>query len=147
MDQDEPGLDDVIALYVVAQHGQQLKGEQVQSASIASQLEYGHMKIFHRLDERGEIVFSMSNMVEPGWFDYDNMHTMTTRGVSLFIQLRLCEDPVKALDDMLLCAHSLASMLGAQLCDQNRQLLNETYTKALRAKARRIADEKNQAGA
>ncbi|MCW9013983.1 MAG: cell division protein ZipA [Gammaproteobacteria bacterium] len=137
-------VDDVVALYIVAQHGQQLKGEQVLSATVATQLEYGEMKIFHRMDSNGKIIFSMSNMLEPGWFEVDKMHEMQTRGISLFIQLRLCDDPVKALDDMLICAHTMANMLAAQLCDQNRQLLNESYTKALRAKAKLFAEEKNQ---
>jgi len=132
-------VNDVVALYLVAQRGSELKGEQVLSSTYATQLEYGQMNIFHRKDSNGKIVFSMSNMMEPGSFDIDHMHEMTTRGVSLFIQLSLCDDPVKALDDMLICAHSLASMLNAQLCDQNRQLLNETFTKALREKAKRFA--------
>lgn len=132
----EPVVDDVVALYLVAQRGSELKGEQVLSSTYATQLEHDPMNIFHRKDAAGEILFSMSNMMEPGSFNIDQMHEMTTRGVSLFIQLGLCKDPVKALDDMLICAHSLASMLNAQLCDQNRQLLNEVYTKALREKAK-----------
>jgi len=135
----EPAVNDVVALYLVAQRENELKGEQVLSSTFATQLEYGQMNIFHRKDSNGKIIFSMSNMMEPGSFDFDHMHEMTTRGVSLFIQLSLCDDPVKALDDMLICAHSLASMLNAQLCDQNRQLLNETYTKALREKAKGFA--------
>jgi cell division protein ZipA len=133
-------VNDVVALYLVAQRGSELKGEQILSSTFATQLEYGQMNIFHRKNSNGEILFSMSNMMEPGSFDIDHMHEMTTRGMSLFIQLSLCDDPVKALDDMLICAHSLASMLGAQLCDQNRQLLNESFTKALREKAKGFAN-------
>jgi len=135
----KPAVNDVVALYLVAQRGSELKGEQILSSTFATQLEYGQMNIFHRKDSNEKIIFSLSNMMEPGSFDIDHMHEMTTRGVSLFIQLSLCDDPVKALDDMLICAHSLGSMLNAQLCDQNRQLLNETYTKALREKAKGFA--------
>jgi len=138
----EISVDDVVALYLVAQRGSELKGEQILSATFATQLEHGQMNIFHRKDANGKTLFSMTNMMEPGSFDIDRMHEMTTRGIGLFIQLSLCDDPVKALDDMLICAHSLASMLNAQLCDQNRQLLNESFTKALREKAKGFAAHK-----
>ncbi len=133
---EKQSVDDVVVLYLVAPHGEALKGEQILSSTFATQLEYGDMKIFHRKDANNKIVFSMTNMMEPGWFDFDKMHEMKTRGISLFVQLSLCDDPVKALDDMLACAHTLSGMLTAQLCDQNRQLLNESYTNALREKAK-----------
>jgi len=132
-------VDDVVALYLVAERGSEIKGEQILSATFATQLEYGEMNIFHRKDAYSKTLFSMTNMMEPGSFDIERMHEMSTRGIGLFIQLSLCDDPVKALDDMLICAHSLASMLNTQLCDQNRQLLNETFTKALREKAKGFA--------
>ena len=132
-------VDDVVSLYLVAQRGSELKGEQILSATFATQLEYGEMNIFHRKDAYSKTLFSMTNMMEPGSFDIERMHEMTTRGIGLFIQLSLCDDPVKALDDMLICAHSLSTMLNTQLCDQNRQLLNETFTKALREKAKGFA--------
>lgn len=135
----EISVDDVVALYLVAQRGSELKGEQILSATFATQLEYGQMNVFHRKDANGKTLFSMTNMMEPGSFDIDRMHETTTRGIGLFIQLSLCDDPVKALDDMLICAHSLSSLLNTQLCDQNRQLLNESFTMALREKAKGFA--------
>jgi len=139
------GTDDVVALYLVAQKDTDLKGEQVLSATFATHLEYGEMNVFHRKDAKGKTIFSLVNMMEPGTFDFDRMHEMTTRGISLFTQLSLCDDPVQALDDMLICAHSLASMLSIQLCDQHRQLLNEAFTKALREKAKGYAADKASA--
>jgi cell division protein ZipA len=135
---EKPSVDDVVVLYLVAAHGTELKGEQILSATYATQLQYGDMKIFHRKDANDKTLFSMTNMMEPGWFEFDKMHEMKTRGISLFVQLSLCSDPVKTLDDMLVCAHTLSSMLSAQLCDQNRQKLNESFTTALREKAKRF---------
>lgn len=144
---DSIATDDVVALYLVAQRGDELKGEQILSATYATQLEYGDMKIFHRKDNNQKIVFSMANMMEPGWFEFDKMHEIRTRGISLFMQLGLCDNPVKALDDMLVCAHSLSSMLNTQLCDANRQLLNESYANALREKAKNFARIKQEQSA
>jgi len=134
--------DDVVSLFVVADRGEELKGEQILSSTFAAKLEYGDMNIFHRKDQQGKIMFSMANMLEPGWFDFEKMHEIKTRGITLFTQLSLCTDPVESLDEMLVCAHSLATMLNGQLCDQNRQLLNETMAKSLREKAKYFASLK-----
>ena len=137
--------DDVIVLYIVADRNHEMKGEQVLSASIAAQLEFGEMNIFHRLDDNGKIMFSMASVSEPGYFEIEQMHEMKTRGLSLFIQLGLCDDPVHALDEMLLAAHTLATMLNGKMCDASRQLLNETVARGLREKARYYRDKKAQA--
>ncbi|HEX5636791.1 MAG TPA: cell division protein ZipA C-terminal FtsZ-binding domain-containing protein [Gammaproteobacteria bacterium] len=133
--------DDLVALYLVAPRGEQIKGEQILSASYAVKLEHGDIHIFHRHDSDGSVMFSMASMQEPGYFDIDNMHQMKTRGITLFTQLSYCTRPVKALDEMLVAAHSLASMLGVQVCNADRKLLDENYTLGLRAKARHFADQ------
>lgn len=132
--------DDLIALYLVAPRGEQIKGEQILSSTYAVNLEYGDKNIFHRNDIDGSVMFSMASMQEPGYFDIDNMHQMKTRGITLFTQLSYCSRPVKALDEMLVAAHSLASMLGVQVCNADRKLLDENYTLGLRAKAKQFAD-------
>jgi cell division protein ZipA len=132
--------DDLVALYLVAQRGEQIKGEQILSASYAVHLEFGDKDIFHRKDNNGNVLFSMASMQEPGYFDVNNMHNLRTRGITLFTQLSFCEQPVRALDEMLVCAHSLASMLGVQVCNADRKLLDEGYTLGLRAKARQFAE-------
>jgi len=131
--------DDVVALYLIVKNQEPLKGESILSAALANQLQYGDMKIFHRKDKNKKTIFSMANMHEPGHFDSAKIHQLHTRGVSFFIQLSLCDEPVKALDEMLICAHSMASMLGTHLCDQNQHLLNEVCTRALREKAKRFS--------
>ena len=137
---DKKTEDDLVALYLVAPRGEQLKGEQILSATYAVQLEFGDKNIFHRMDSDGSVMFSMASMQEPGYFDIDNMHQTKTRGITLFTQLSFCSRPVKALDEMLVCAHSLASMLGVQVCNADRKLLDESYTLGLRARAKHFAE-------
>ena len=136
----QPAEDDLVALYLVAQRGELIKGEQILSASYAVHLEFGDKEIFHRKAANGEVMFSMASMQEPGYFDIDNMHNLKTRGITLFMQLSFCEKPITALDEMLVCAHSLASMLGVQVCNADRKLLDESYTLGLRAKARQFSE-------
>ena len=144
-DQNEAAIDDVIAVYVLASEEEPvIKGEKILSASYALHLEHGDMKIFHRHSDTDEtkILFSMANILQPGWFDIDNMHKLETRGVSFFMQVNLVDEPSRVLDDMLICAHGMSTMLGATLCNPNRQPLDEAYTTQLREKVKKLAELK-----
>ncbi len=149
---EEAAIDDVIAVYVLASDDEpMIKGEKILSASFALKLEYGDMKIFHRYSDYNEadpaskkIRFSMASILEPGWFDIDNINQLETRGVSFFMQVNLVDEPSRVLDDMLICAHGFATMLGARLCNPHRQLLDEAYTTGLREKVKKLAALKEQ---
>ena len=135
---EQPVVDDVVSLFLVVAKDKVIKGEQIYSACLGNNLQYGEMKIFHRINDDGETVFSLSDMMKPGWFDIEQINNHQTRGVSLFAQLSMVTDPAGVLDDMLLCAHSVANLLGAQLCGQDRMLLNESTVKLMREKAKRF---------
>ncbi len=140
-------VDDVIAVYVLASEQEPIiKGEKILSASYALKLEHGEMYIFHRYSEDRDrkILFSMANILEPGWFDIEKINQLETRGVSFFMQVNLVDNPSHVLDDMLICAHSMATMLGARLCNPHRQLLDEAYTNSLREKVKKLAEIKAQ---
>ncbi|MCW8854706.1 MAG: cell division protein ZipA C-terminal FtsZ-binding domain-containing protein [Gammaproteobacteria bacterium] len=139
---DQPAIDDVVSLFLVVAKDKIIKGEQIYSACLGNNLQYGEMKIFHRINDDGETVFSLSDMMKPGWFDIEQINNHKTRGVSLFAQLSMVSHPVEVLDDMLLCAHSVANLLGAQLCGQDRMLLNESSVKLMREKAKRFNDSR-----
>lgn len=141
----EAAVDDVIAVYVLGTEEEPLiKGEKILSASYALHLEHGDMKIFHRHSEtdQAKILFSMANIMQPGWFDIEHMHQLETRGVSFFMQVNLVDQPSRVLDDMLICAHGMATMLGASLCNPSKQLLDEAYTSHLREKVKKLAELK-----
>ena len=141
----EVEADDVVSVYVLAAKDSLIKGEQILSSSYALKLIHGDMKIFHRhSDVNNKIQFSMANIQDPGWFDIENMHEMKTKGVSFFMQVNLVDDASDVLDEMLISAHKLSSMLGATLCGAQRQPLDVTSTKDLRDKVKRLEDLKIQ---
>lgn len=145
--QQDVAIDDVIAVYVLGSSEEPLiRGEKILSASYAMNLQHGDMKIFHRYadDDSAKILFSMANIQEPGWFDIENINQLETKGLSFFMQVNLVDEPSKVLDDMLICAHGIATMLGASLCNPHRQLLDEAYTNMLREKVRRLSELKPQ---
>lgn len=154
-EQPDQAIDDVIAVFVlVSPDDTAIKGEKILSASFALDLKYGDMKIFHRYANSAsvkeddaelaneEILFSMANMMEPGWFDFDKMHEMETSGISFFMQANLVNNPSAVLDDMLICAHRMATMIGAQLCNSQRKPLDEAHTNELRDKVKKLVELK-----
>ena len=139
-------VDDVISVYVLAQPDEMIKGEKILSASYALHLDYGAMKIFHRhdQDEERKIQFSMANIKQPGWFEIDHMNELETPGVSFFMQVNLVDKPSAILDEMMITAHGLSSMIGATLCGAQRKPLDEAQTNELREKVKRLETLKSQ---
>ena len=142
----EVAIDDVISVYVLAQSDELIKGEKILSASYALHMDFGAMKIFHRhdQDEERKIQFSMANIKQPCWFEIDNMNDLETPGVSFFMQVSLVDKPSAVLDEMMITAHSLSSMIGATLCGAQRKPLDEAQTNELREKVKRIEKLKSQ---
>ena len=147
VNQSDQAIDDVIAVFVLATPDEPaIKGEKILSASFGLDLKYGDMKIFHRYANESsaneEILFSMANLMEPGWFNFDSMHEMETSGISFFMQANLVKNPADVLDDMLICAHRMATMIGAQLCNAQRKPLDEAHTNELRDKVKKLVELK-----
>lgn len=133
-------LDDLVTLYLLAKD-EPLSGDMINSAAYANGLSFGKMNIFHRLDDNNEPLYSLANMMEPGDFDPETIHTLKTRGLVLFIQLAQLKNSSEALHDMLRCAYRMAEMIGARLCNNKRQPLTEKDTNAYRQLAAHFDDE------
>ncbi|MFO0394834.1 MAG: cell division protein ZipA C-terminal FtsZ-binding domain-containing protein, partial [Lysobacteraceae bacterium] len=84
----DASFDRIVTLYLAARAGEVLQGPDIVVACEKAGLAYGHMGIFHRLDdnhpERGPI-FSLANLVKPGSFDMARLGEIRTPGVSLFM--------------------------------------------------------------
>jgi cell division protein ZipA len=131
---------DVVVLYILAQPDSKLSGDRINSAVRANGMVFGEMNIYHRLDERGKPVYSLANMLEPGNFDPLSIQQMITPGIILFMQLPGPSDPLACFNHMLQSASRIADMLGAQLCNNRRQPLNEADTESLRKKVAAFDD-------
>ncbi|MCW8923271.1 MAG: hypothetical protein OQK69_06530 [Gammaproteobacteria bacterium] len=116
---------DIVVLYILAKPSNLLSGDKINSAAQANGLSFGQMNIFHRLDADEKTVFSLANMVEPGNFDPDSIHEMTTTGLTVFMQLSDLSNPADDFDEMLRCSYHISEMLGATLCNQYRQPITQ----------------------
>ncbi len=116
----------VVVLNVMAPKGMHFSGPALVDAIEHNGLMHGEMDIFH-LQRGTESMFSVVNMVKPGVFDLDSIESMTTPGVSLFIQLpNNLGNCVSAFDTMLDIARTLATDLGGELRDETRSVLTQS---------------------
>lgn len=126
--------DDLIVVHVEAKSAF-FMGSDLLKVINQQQLKFGDMNIYHAYDETGEIIFSMSNMLQPGHFEPDHIADMRTPGVILFMQLSLVNDSVNAFERLYHCAEVLARELDARLTSANRHGVSDQDVSAFRKKA------------
>ncbi len=114
----------ILTLYVAAPAGHVLDGERVKALFAHRNYQYGKHKIFHSF-HKGKVIFSVANMVEPGYFELSGMNSMETPGIALFACL---PGPLKddvTFDILLSEAYELAIQLNADLLDESRSTLTK----------------------
>ena len=132
-------VDRIVTLFVVAPEGETFGGGDIVVAAEKAGLRFGAMHIFHRLvDGRPEAgpIFSMANMIKPGYFDMSRIAELNTPGVTFFATL---PGPVSALDAweaMLPAAQRIAELLGGALLDEDRNTLGRQRIAGLREELR-----------
>lgn len=117
---------EVVVINVMAKQGRVLNGDDLLHVLITSGMKFGEMNIFHRRlggDNKGPIIFSIANILNPGTFDLNKMHEFTTRGVSLFLALPTSINNLEALNQMLTVANQICDAFDAELRDDNRNLM------------------------
>lgn len=143
----DAAFDRIVTLFLAARAGETLHGPDIVVACEKVGLAFGHMGIFHRLDdqhpERGPI-FSLANLVKPGAFDLEHLHEIRTPGLSLFMTL---PGPLPALDaweTLLPAAQRMAELLDAVLLDEERNAIGRQRIAHIREEMRAY-DRKHEA--
>jgi len=132
-------VDRIVTLFVAAPEGETFGGSDVVVAAEKAGLRFGAMHIFHRLVEgkpEAGPIFSMANMIKPGYFDMARIAELETPGVTFFATL---PGPVSALDAweaMLPAAQRIAELLGRALLDEDRHTLGRRRIAGLRDELR-----------
>ena len=120
--------DEILVLNVMAPKKDAFSGEDLLHILLACDCRIGDMNIFHRYedkDARGQVQFSIVNMVEPGTFDLDDIKNFSTPGVSFFLRLPGPENPVEAFDCMVEVAQCLVRNLSASMKDEMHSTVTE----------------------
>jgi cell division protein ZipA len=121
-----PQYDKIVAVYLVARAGESINGSDLVVAAEKAGLVYGHMNIFHRMVEKHpELgpIFSVANLVKPGYFELRSIQELQTPGVNFFITLPGPISALDAWDTLLPTAQRMAELLGAVLLDDERNAL------------------------
>ena len=133
---EEPPL---VVINVMARPGQVLSGVALANAFEARGFELGDMGLYH-LKHDQSCIFSVVNMVEPGQFDINQLHALTTPGVSFFLVL---PGPLRddvAYDMMVAEAYEVSKSIGADLRDENHAPVTRTHLEETRARLIRSAN-------
>jgi cell division protein ZipA len=121
-----PEYDKIVSVFLVARAGQSIAGSDLVVAAEKAGLVYGHMNIFHRMvDQHPELgpIFSVANLVKPGYFDLRSIKDLQTPGVNFFITLPGPLSALDAWDTLLPTAQRMAELLDAVLLDEQRNAL------------------------
>ncbi len=119
-------FDKIVSVYMVARAGQSLSGSDLVVAAEKAGLVFGNMNIFHRMvDNHPELgpIFSVANLVKPGYFDLRAIKDLQTPGVNFFITLPGPISALDAWDTLLPTAQRMAELLDAVLLDEERNAL------------------------
>jgi cell division protein ZipA len=142
-------FDKIVSVYLVARAGASLSGADLVVAAEKAGLVYGHMNIFHRLvDNHPELgpVFSVANLIKPGYFDLRAIKELQTPGINFFITLPGPMSALDAWDTLLPTATRMAELLDAVLLDEERNALGRQRIANIRDELRAYdrAREKQQ---
>jgi len=137
----------IIMLYLAAKSGQTISGAELALATEKVGLNYGHHNIYHRLSESShsnEPVFSMANVIQPGYFDLSQIDSLQTPGVSFFMTLPGPVTAIQAWDTMLPIAERMAQLLDGVLLDSDRNALGRQRILHIKEELRTFDREKER---
>ena len=139
-----PPPEKIVTLYLMARDNHVIGGAELLQAALKTGMEFGEMNIFHRRQEGIEQpVFSMANAMKPGYFEKDELNTLETTALALFLGL---PGPVLALDawdSMLASGRRMAEILHADIHDEEH--LPFTRQKEARIREEMRAYDRNRA--
>ncbi len=98
-------------------------GQGLLETLVETNMTHGDMSIFHRLDDNGFSEFSLTNAVEPGTFDLNDINSMQTPGVTMFMGVHELADPCHVYEELLNVATIIAEELGGSIQDQTRSVM------------------------
>jgi cell division protein ZipA len=132
-------FDKIVTLYIAARAGQAIAGPDLVVAAEKAGLVFGHRNIFHRMvdghPDKGPI-FSVANLVKPGFFDLRTIQQLTTPGISFFMTLPGPLNALDAWDTLLPTAQRMAELLDGVLLDDDRNALGRQRVANIRDELR-----------
>ncbi|MFL2539482.1 MAG: cell division protein ZipA C-terminal FtsZ-binding domain-containing protein [Candidatus Rariloculaceae bacterium] len=121
-EEDELFSKKIVTLRFVPKNNEELDLEQTVLALRNAGLQRGKYGIFHYFLDKGaddkEAEFSVANLIEPGSFDLSDIKGNVIPGMTFFMELPGCGDPIARFDRMVSIARDLKQILAAELLDE-----------------------------
>ncbi|HEB59275.1 MAG TPA: hypothetical protein ENJ01_08640 [Gammaproteobacteria bacterium] len=143
LDEEEPavtaGEEFILVLRILAPRGAYFSGKEIHAAAQAVGMRHGDMDIFHLYTQvqpplQPRVICSLANGIEPGHFRREELDTLSTPGLTLFLQLPGPLDGREAFEKMLEVGRRLAQQLDGELYDESRSVLTAQTVSHLKEK-------------
>jgi len=118
-------VDVAIGINVIAPEGAEFPGNRIRTAAETAGFKLEPDGVFHYRNEHRHTLFTLDNH-EPAPFLPESIKGLTTRGVTMLLDVPRVADGAGTLDRMLAVADHLAKALGGSLADDNRAALSES---------------------
>lgn len=140
---EEPVEPEVLAIHLLAPAP--IEGRRLLELLEQQRLEFGDRDIFHcrkqRGGNKGELLFSVANLLEPGTFDPQQADQLESLGVVLFLTLPGPARPLDAFDEMRRMAEVLRRALNGELRTSTQAPFDTQAVRSYRATIRRFIEK------
>jgi len=122
-----PDFSEVVVINVMARSNE-FAGPDLQRVLMSCGFHYGDMKIYHRHEQhsgKGPKLFSVANVVEPGFFEAELSDDFSTPGIFIFMKLPGPKRPLHSFDIMMDCARKIANLLDADIKDEHHNPMRQ----------------------
>jgi FtsZ-interacting cell division protein ZipA len=130
-------VDVAIGVNVIAQEGSAFAGTRIRALAESAGFKLEPDGVFHYRDEHRHTLFTLDNH-EPAPFLPESIKGISTRGITLLLDVPRVARGIETLEQMLRIAAGLASGLGGSLVDDNRAALTEAGAARIKEQLRSI---------
>lgn len=112
----------IITISIMSRDTYGFAGSDLLAAFEGAQLQFGNNDVFYRIEE-DEILFSVVNAVEPGYFIIETLPEEHVPGITLIFLPEQVSTPTKAFDKLIRTAKQIAFAVNGELIDHSRSPL------------------------
>lgn len=144
LDVGEENQTEIIVLNVTGINGKSLQGDVLLASIMQSGFQFGDMQIFHRHVDpagNGPILFSLANMISPGYLDPETMHEFTTPGVSIFMVAPTHGNNQQNFKLMLQTAQRIADDVNGVVLDDEHHMMTPQKIDSYKERIKKACNE------